>query len=93
MRTSLGALAAAALGWVAVVGAFHTPYRPEQSRHFDVTRTSSFSPITEKIFDLHYADGSHLRGFNGVDQVWLGDYKCTAPFLSLIHISEPTRPY
>ena len=23
------------------------------------------------MFDLHYADGSHLRGFNGVDQVWV----------------------
>ena len=89
MPTSLGALAAAALGWVAVVGAFHTPYRPEQSRHFDVTRTSSFSPITEKIFDLHYADGSHLRGFNGVDQVWLGDYKCTAPFGVITDCNSP----
>ncbi len=24
-----------------------------------------------QVFDLHYADGSHLRGFNGVDQVWV----------------------
>jgi hypothetical protein len=27
-----------------------------------------FSP---QVFDLHYADGSHLKGFNGVDQVWV----------------------
>lgn len=24
-----------------------------------------------QIFDLHYADGSHLHGFNGVDQIWV----------------------
>ena len=24
-----------------------------------------------QVFDLHYADGSHLRGFNGVDQIWV----------------------
>ena len=24
-----------------------------------------------QVFDLHYADGSHLKGFNGVDQVWV----------------------
>ena len=37
-----------------------------------------------QVFDLHYADGSHLRGFNGVDQVWVsfcegGQYGCLAP--------------
>ncbi|KAJ1493911.1 hypothetical protein T484DRAFT_2654155 [Baffinella frigidus] len=52
-------------------GAFHTPYRPEKSRHFDASKSSSFSAITDKVFDLHYADGSHLRGFNGVDQIWV----------------------
>eukprot|EP00961_Rhodomonas_salina_P086651 1165168-Rhodomonas_salina.2 len=31
------------------VSAFHTPYRPEQSRHFDVTKSSTFHPITEKV--------------------------------------------
>lgn len=84
------------LGLVAGAVGFHTPYRPEQSRHFDVTKSSSFNPITSKVkhpchagsrwgkdgmltagplalqvFDLHYADGSHLKGFNGVDQVWV----------------------
>jgi hypothetical protein len=43
------AFAAATLGLVAVVGAFHTPYRPEQSRHYDVTKTDTFHPITEKV--------------------------------------------
>lgn len=48
MRANVGTFAAA-LGFVAVVGAFHTPYRPEQSRHYDVTKTDSFHPITEKV--------------------------------------------
>ena len=49
MRCFVGTFAAA-LGFVAAVGAFHTPYRPEQSRHYDVTKTDSFHPITEKVF-------------------------------------------
>ena len=49
MRCFVGTFAAA-LGFVAAVGAFHTPYRPEQSRHYDVTKTNSFHPITEKVF-------------------------------------------
>ena len=49
MRSNVGTFAAA-LGFVAVVGAFHTPYRPEQSRHYDVTKTDSFHPITEKVY-------------------------------------------
>jgi hypothetical protein len=48
MRANVGSFAAV-LGFVAVVGAFHTPYRPEQSRHYDVTKTDSFHPITEKV--------------------------------------------
>jgi hypothetical protein len=27
--------------------------------------------IGAQVFDLHYADGSHLKGFNGIDQVWV----------------------
>ena len=41
-----------ALVLVGLVGAgtsFHTPYKPEQSRHFDVTKSSTFNPITEKV--------------------------------------------
>lgn len=30
-------------------GAFHTPYRPEKSRHFDASKSSSFSAITDKV--------------------------------------------
>jgi len=77
------------LGLLGGAFGFHTPYRPEQSRHFDVTKSSTFNPITNKVFDLHYADGSHLKGFNGVDQVWLGDYKCTAPFGVITDCNSP----
>ena len=66
---------AAALGCVAAVGAFHTPYRPEQSRHYDVTKTETFKPITEKVrllglFTLSWssgaaADGGAVRGAGG----------------------------
>eukprot|EP00282_Hemiselmis_andersenii_P028658 CAMPEP_0169456838 /NCGR_PEP_ID=MMETSP1042-20121227/16561_1 /TAXON_ID=464988 /ORGANISM="Hemiselmis andersenii, Strain CCMP1180" /LENGTH=484 /DNA_ID=CAMNT_0009569077 /DNA_START=8 /DNA_END=1462 /DNA_ORIENTATION=+ len=87
MRSS--ATSAVLLSLLGACGAFHTPYRPEQSRHFDVTKSSTFSPITTKVFDLHYADGSHLKGFNGVDQVWLGDYKCTAPFGVITDCNSP----
>ena len=44
---------------------FTEKYRPNDSRHFDVKATSTFEPNTAKTFDLHYADGSHLRGFEG----------------------------
>ena len=48
---------------------FDEPYRPEDSRHFDVAQSSTFIPQASQTFDLNYADGSHLRGFSGVDQV------------------------
>lgn len=48
MRSNVGTFAVV-LGFIAVVGAFHTPYRPEQSRHYDVTKTDTFKPITEKV--------------------------------------------
>lgn len=55
---------AAALGYVAAVGAFHTPYRPEQSRHYDVTKTETFKPITEKVRfgPLHFVEERRRRG-------------------------------
>ena len=76
------------------------PYRrPQDSRHFDATKSSTFVAQTSQVplgppcddlwakfdlslqtFDLNYADGSHLRGFSGVDQVYMGDYKATSPF-------------
>ena len=48
MRSFVGNFALT-LGFVALASAFHTPYRPEQSRHYDVTRTTTFKPITEKV--------------------------------------------
>lgn len=55
-------------------------YRPEDSRHFRADQSSTFVPQSSQTFDLNYADGSHLRGFSGVDQVYMGDYKATSPF-------------
>jgi hypothetical protein len=55
-------------------------YRPEDSRHFKADQSSTFVPQSSQTFDLNYADGSHLRGFSGVDQVYMGDYKATSPF-------------
>jgi hypothetical protein len=57
-----------------------TTFRPEDSRHFRAEDSSTFVAQTGQTFDLNYADGSHLRGFSGVDQVYMGDYKATSPF-------------
>ena len=70
MRCLVGTLAAA-LGCVAAVGAFHTPYRPEQSRHYDVTKTETFKPITEKVrllglFTLSWSSGAAADGRGAV---------------------------
>jgi len=54
--------------------------RPEDSRHFRAEDSSTFVAQTSQTFDLNYADGSHLRGFSGVDQIYMGDYKATSPF-------------
>lgn len=47
---------------------FNEPYRPDESRHYD-TSSSTFTPNAAKQFDLSYADGTVLRGFNGQDVV------------------------
>ena len=47
---------------------FNEPYRPSESRQFDVS-SSTFSADAGKQFDLSYADGTVLRGFNGKDVV------------------------
>lgn len=65
---------AAALGCVAAVGAFHTPYRPEQSRHYDVTKTETFKPITEKVRLLGL---SRPRGAAAPGK--MGAARCAAP--------------
>ena len=43
---------------------FHTPYRQEDSRHFDIEASSTFQADARRRFDLSYADGSELKGFN-----------------------------
>eukprot|EP00286_Rhodomonas_abbreviata_P012883 CAMPEP_0181331768 /NCGR_PEP_ID=MMETSP1101-20121128/24703_1 /TAXON_ID=46948 /ORGANISM="Rhodomonas abbreviata, Strain Caron Lab Isolate" /LENGTH=563 /DNA_ID=CAMNT_0023441301 /DNA_START=30 /DNA_END=1721 /DNA_ORIENTATION=+ len=68
---------------------FDEPYRPEDSRHFDVASSSTFIPQASQTFDLNYADGSHLRGFSGVDQVYMGDYKATSPFGVITDCNSP----
>ena len=59
---------------------FTEKYRPNDSRHYDSKASPAFEANTDKTFDLHYADGSHLRGFEGKDMVQLGDYEALSPF-------------
>ena len=47
---------------------FNEPYRPDESRHYDAD-SSTFSADAGRQFDLSYADGTVLRGFNGEDVV------------------------
>ena len=48
---------------------FDEPYKAADSRHFDVQASTTFSAEPKKQFDLSYADGSELKGFNGRDVV------------------------
>ena len=48
---------------------FHTPYREKDSRHFKIEESSTFVADAERRFDLSYADGSELKGFNAHDIV------------------------
>ena len=48
---------------------FDEPYRPNDSRHFKVQTSSTFTPEPSKQFDLSYADGTELKGFAGHDVV------------------------
>lgn len=68
---------------------FDEAYRPGDSRHFDVARSNTFVPQSSQTFDLNYADGSHLRGFSGVDQVYMGNYKATSPFGVITDCNSP----
>ena len=68
---------------------FDEAYRPNDSRHFRVHDSQTFVPQTTQTFDLNYADGSHLRGFSGVDQVYMGDYKATSPFGVITDCNSP----
>lgn len=71
---------------------FDEAYRPGDSRHFDVARSNTFVPQSTQTFDLNYADGSHLRGFSGVDQVYMGNYKATSPFGVITDCNSPGGP-
>eukprot|EP00287_Rhodomonas_sp_CCMP768_P004017 CAMPEP_0196725490 /NCGR_PEP_ID=MMETSP1091-20130531/7044_1 /TAXON_ID=302021 /ORGANISM="Rhodomonas sp., Strain CCMP768" /LENGTH=568 /DNA_ID=CAMNT_0042067781 /DNA_START=17 /DNA_END=1723 /DNA_ORIENTATION=- len=68
---------------------FEEPYRADDSRHFDVTASSTFTPVTSQTFDLHYADGSHLRGFSGEDMVTMGNFEAKAPFAVITDCNSP----
>jgi hypothetical protein len=48
---------------------FDEPYKPDDSRHFDIQASSTFKPDPKKQFDLSYADGTELKGFNADDVV------------------------
>ena len=68
---------------------FHTPYRQEDSRHFDIEASSTFQADARRRFDLSYADGSELKGFNAHDIVQLGDFHGMAPFGLLYKCNSP----
>jgi hypothetical protein len=68
---------------------FDEPYRATDSRHFSIPKSSTFVAQASQTFDLNYADGSHLRGFSGVDQVFMGNYKATSPFGVITDCNSP----
>jgi len=68
---------------------FDEPYRPQDSRHFSVQGTSTFSADTAKKFDLSYADGTELQGFQGYDEVYMGDFHAHAPFGVITDCNSP----
>lgn len=121
---------------------FHTPFRPEDSRHFQVRsvqhvfsgnaagtsntcallsihgsiddtvaleqieKSSTFTPSPEKRFDLSYADGSELKGFDAQDVVTVCllasvssvsrfylSLTCSLPHSQLTCDPPPSRPF
>jgi len=68
---------------------FHTPFRPQDSRHFQVDESSTFTANPDLRFVLSYADGSELRGFGGDDVVHVGDFHGLAPFGLLYQCNSP----
>jgi hypothetical protein len=68
---------------------FDEPYRPQDSRHFNVQHSSTFKAETSKKFDLSYADGTELSGFQGFDNVELGDFHAHAPFGVITDCNSP----
>jgi hypothetical protein len=68
---------------------FDEPYRPAESRHFNIQASHTFHADTSKKFDLSYADGTELSGFQGLDQVHLGDFHAEAPFGVITECNSP----
>jgi len=54
-----------------------------------VTESQTFTPQAGKLFDLSYADGTELQGFNAHDIVHLGDFHSMAPFGLLYSCNSP----
>ena len=55
---------------------FDEPYKSEDSRQFKIQASTTFVPDPKKQFDLSYADGTELKGFNGHD---------------VVHVSAPNK--
>eukprot|EP00960_Hanusia_phi_P041204 754890-Hanusia_phi.AAC.1 len=68
---------------------FDEAYRPDDSRHFEVSASSTFKPDTSRQFDLAYADGTELKGFNAHDIVQLGNFHGLAPFGVITDCNSP----
>lgn len=68
---------------------FDEPYRPADSRHFALQSSHTFTPETAKKFDLSYADGTELKGFQGLDEVSLGDFHARAAFGVITDCNSP----
>ena len=64
-------------------------YRPQDSKHFEISSSSTFEAHPEHVQDMHYADGTHLRSFTGTDQVYMGDYHAKSPFAVIIDCNSP----
>jgi hypothetical protein len=70
---------------------FHTPYREKDSRHFNIEESSTFVADAERRFDLSYADGSELKGFNAHDIVRVSFL--SAPFLFLLSLHTQLKHF
>ena len=68
---------------------FDEPYRPQDSRHFNAVASQTFSADVARKFDLSYADGTELSGFQGSDVVELGDFHAHAPFGVITDCNSP----
>ena len=64
------------------------------NQFFDVDHQGVISPIKEKRIQVREKDRDIDRVMRGVNKMEkTGDKSGVEPLLSLIHISEPTRPY